>query len=135
MSSTGTSTSAPSRTTRPTGALSTASRSRVRFARYSCTIPMSAFPMRTNPNNPSAGEPNTRISASIVPRIALKRVNTLARTIWATVRLVRAPLAFVSSRATRSATSFPVRPVGGVSGRATGSGGVAAAGEGVRATS
>ena len=51
--------------------------------------------MSTKPNRPSAGDPNTRISASIVPRMALKRVKTLARTISRSVRLVRSPLTFV----------------------------------------
>jgi hypothetical protein len=106
----------------------------VRFARYSWTIPMSALPIRTKPNNPSAGDPNTRISASIVPRIALKRVKTFARTIWVRVRLVRAPLSFVCPCATRASTSAAVRPLGDVCGRSAGSGGVAAAGEGVKAT-
>ena len=67
--------------TRAIGALSTASWSSVRFARYSCTIPISALTTSTKPKRPSAGDPNTRISASIVPRIALKRVKRFARTI------------------------------------------------------
>ena len=132
--STGISIDTPSRTTRAIGALSTASRSNVRFARYSWTIPISAFTTRTMPNKPSAGEPNTRINASIVPRIALNRVKTLARTISVSVRLVRTPLSFVWPFAVRSATSAAVSPCGGVSGRVASSGGVSAAGEGVRAT-
>ena len=74
----------------------------------------------TMPNRPSVGDPNTRISTSIVPRMALKRVKTFARTISVSVRLVRSPASFTSPRATRSATSAAVSPVGAVRGRSAG---------------
>ena len=45
------------------------------------------------------------------PRMALNRVNTLARTISPRVRLVRSPVSLVCPRATRSCTSAAVRPV------------------------
>jgi hypothetical protein len=86
--------SAPSRVTRARGALSTASASRVRFARTSCTMPMSAFATRTRPNVASWIGPTMMITTSIEPRMALKRVNTFARTISPTVRLVRSPVSF-----------------------------------------
>ena len=100
----------PSRTARATGALSTASWSSLRLASTSWTIPIAELTTMTMPNSPSAGDPNTRISTSIVPRMALKRVNTLARTISVSVRLVRSPASLTSPRATRSATSAAVSP-------------------------
>ena len=100
----------PSRTTRALGALSTASRSSVRFARYSCTMPMSAFATSTMPNSASWIGPTIRITTSIVPRIALNRVKMLARTISASVRLVRSSATLTWPRATRSATSAAVSP-------------------------
>src|SRR6478752_5970906 len=83
-------------------------------------IPIAELSTMTKPNRPSAGDPNTRIRASIVPRIALKRVKRLARTISASVRLVRSPRSFASPRAARSATSVAVSPVGAVRGRSVG---------------
>jgi hypothetical protein len=71
------------------GAFNTASRSSVRFARYSCTMPMSAFATNTMPNSASWIGPTIRITTSSDPRIALKRVKMLARAISASVRLVR----------------------------------------------
>ena len=52
--------------------------------------------------------PITTITASSAPRMALKRVNTLARTISPSVRLVRSPVSLVCPRATRSCTSAAV---------------------------
>ena len=43
----------------------------------------------TRPNRASAGEPTTRTTTNSTPRMALKRVKTLARTISPSVRLVR----------------------------------------------
>ena len=51
------------------------------------------------------------MTTNIVPRIALKRVKTLARMISASVRLVCVSTALTSPRATRSATSAAVRPL------------------------
>ena len=113
---------APSRITRTRGALSTASRSSVRLARSSCTMPISALATSTMPNRASCGWPATRITASKTPRMKLNRVKIFARKISATDRLVRSPPAFASPRERRSATWAPVRPAGGVS--ATGAAGV-----------
>ena len=52
--------------------------------------------------------PTTMMTASIAPRIALKRVKTLARTISPSVRLVRSPVSLTAPRATRSCTSAAV---------------------------
>ena len=116
--STAISASVPSRTTRARGAFRTASASSVRLAFTSCTMPISALATRTTPNVASWISPTTRMTTSIVPRIALNRVNTLARTISPSVRLVRSPVSLTWPCATRSATSAAVRPVGGVSARA-----------------
>src|SRR5687767_13609013 len=51
--------------------------------------------------------------ASIAPRIALNRVNTLARTIWTVVRVGAAGTSLTCPRATRSATSAVERPRAG----------------------
>ena len=77
----------PSRTTSALGAVSRVRRSSVRLARSSWTIPIKAFVTRTTPNKASWIGPTMRISTSIAPRRALNRVKTLARTIWATVRV------------------------------------------------
>ena len=74
--------------TRAFGAVSTASWSSVRLARISCTMPISAFGDQDDAEQAVAGEPTTRMTTSIVPRIALNRVKTLARTISPYVRLV-----------------------------------------------
>src|SRR6266511_2679173 len=119
-SSSTTSSTPTSRTSRTCGALSTASWSRVRLARSSWMMPMSALLTRTMPNSASCGCPTARMTTSSTPRIALNRVKTFARTISPNVRLVRSELVFVAPCATRSWTSAAVRPVSGVS--CTGSG-------------
>ncbi len=63
---------------------------------------MNALAISTSPKVPSWIGPTTRITASIAPRMALNRVNTLARTISPIVRLVRVPASLVAPRATRS---------------------------------
>ncbi len=113
--STSISSTLPSRTTRARGALSTASRSRVRFARTSCTMPMSELVITTPMKSPSPGEPTTSTITNIVVRIALNRVSTLARTISPNVRLVFSVASLVSPRATRSRTSSCMSPEAGVS--------------------
>ena len=110
--STAISRTSPSRTTRARGAFSTASRSSVRLARYSCTTPMSALNSRTKPKSASWPSPNTRMSTNAVPRIALNRVNTLARRISARVRLVRSSATLTWPARTRCATSSAVSPSG-----------------------
>ena len=86
----------------------------MRFARYSCTMPISALATSTRPNSASWIGPTTRISDEHVPRIALNRVKTFARTISASVRLVRSSATLTWPRATRSATSAAVSPFGPV---------------------
>ena len=81
---------------------------------------MSELMTMTIPNRPSVGEPNARISTSIVPRMALNRVSTFARMISVSVRLVRSPASLTSPRAVRSATSATVNPVRAVRGRSDG---------------
>ena len=100
----------PSRTTCALGAVSRVSRSRVRFARSSCTIPTPVFTIRTNPNSASWNGPTTTMIASIAPRSALNRVNTLERTICATVLVCVRGTRLTCPRASRSATSAELRP-------------------------
>ncbi len=71
--------------------------------------------MSTMPNVASWMGPTTRITASMTPRIALNRVNTFARMISPSVRLVRSPVSLTAPRATRSRTCSAVSPLGGVS--------------------
>ena len=59
----GTTRTSPSRTTRVVGALSSASRSSFRFARYSCTMPIAELTTRTMPKSPSANDPVTMTSS------------------------------------------------------------------------
>ena len=101
----------PSRTTRARGALSTASRSRVRLARTSWKMPIPALATSISPKVASWIGPMIAITSRAAPRMALKRVNTLARTISPSVRLVRSPVSLVAPRATRSWTSAAVSPV------------------------
>ena len=88
---------APSRTTRARGALSTASRSSVRLARSSWTMPMSDVGDEDDAERGVLDRPDDedRPRASM-PRMALKRVKTFARTISPMVRLVRSPVSFTS---------------------------------------
>ena len=86
----------------------------MRLARNSCTMPISVFATSTKPNSASWPAPNTRMTTNSVPRIALKRVNTLARTISPSVRLVRSSAAFTFPSRTRCATSAAPSPCGPV---------------------
>ncbi len=92
----------------------TASLSSVRLARTSWKMPMAELATRMSAKVASWIGPITTITASAAPRMALNRVNTLARTISPRVRLVRSPVSLVCPRATRSCTSAEVRPVGAV---------------------
>ena len=74
---------------------------------------MPAFAISTRPKSASCNGPTTRMIASIAPRIALNRVNTLARTIWPTVRVGAAGTSLTCPRATRSSTSAAVSPRSG----------------------
>ncbi len=84
------------------------------MALTSWKIPMNALATSTSPKVASWIGPTTRITASIAPRMALNRVNTLARTISLIVRLVRVPASLVTPRATRSWTSTAVNPAAAV---------------------
>jgi len=74
-------------------------------------MPMALFEMSTTPNSPSALEPTARTATRSAPRMALKRVRTLARTIAESERLVCCGTRFVWPAAVRSATSSVPRPV------------------------
>jgi len=100
----------------------TASRSSVRFARSSCTMPTSVLDTMTKPNSASCAGPTTRITASNVPSRALNGVSVFARTISHAVRLDRAGTSFTSPRATRRATSSADSPTA-ASGRPVPTGG------------
>ena len=103
---------APSRTTRAVGADSTARRSSVRFARHSCTMPISALVTSTKPNSASCAAPNTRISTNIVPRIALKRVKSSRGRSRRAIGSCARRRGCTRPRCSRSATSAARQPVG-----------------------
>ncbi len=86
-SSTLSSTLVPLRRACTFGAASTARRSSVRRARSSWTTPTSTLLTSTMPKSESWKGPTTMMTTSSPPRSALKRVTTLARTMWATLRL------------------------------------------------
>ena len=89
----------------------TVSRSDVRFARTSCTTPISALATRMIPNSPSRAGPRTRMTASNPPRIALNRVRTFARMICPTVRPWRSDGRLPSPASMHAAASADVRPI------------------------
>ena len=70
-----------SRITCAVGATTTASSSSFRFARISWKMPIAAFATSTTPNVASWISPKMRMTASITPRMALKRVKMFARRI------------------------------------------------------
>src|SRR5262245_56994829 len=78
-------------------------------------MPMAALATRMRPNVSSWIGPTIRITTSKAPRMALKRVKMLARTISPIVRLVRSPVSLTAPFSTRSRTSWPVSPASGVS--------------------
>ncbi len=105
------STARPSRRTRGRASPMIASRSRVRLARTSWTMPIAVLTTMISPNRPSGTTgPITTMTAKSAPMIALKRVRTLARTISATERLARTGTSLVLPAAMRAATSAAVRP-------------------------
>ncbi|MNW57062.1 hypothetical protein D3C74_348360 [compost metagenome] len=110
--SSATSCSVPSRTTRAEGAVRIESRSRVRLARYSVTIPIPALMTTTNPNTASGHRPvrSTRVTA--IARIRLKSVNTLDRRIALSEREVACEVRLVCPASTRAATSWALSPRG-----------------------
>ena len=64
---------------------------------------MAEFATMTRPNRPFCQRPVSRMHTNSAVSSPLKGVNTLARTISPTVRLVRTSTAFVRPAATRSA--------------------------------
>jgi len=69
---TATSSEVPLRRTRALGLLSTARRSRVRFARTSCTTPTTVLAMITPPKSASFDGPTTRMTTKRPPSSMLK---------------------------------------------------------------
>ena len=93
------------------GALTTASRSSVRFARSSWTMPMRVLAITTPPKRASLSGPDDQDDdEQRRRRRKLKRVKTLALTISATVRVGASGTSLRNPRATRSATSAEVSP-------------------------
>lgn len=88
-----------------------ASLSSVCLARISWTMPTTLLAMISRPNMPLITEPVASTMSSNTPRIALIRVNTLARTMSAMLRVARCRTALRWPCATRWATSASVRPV------------------------
>ena len=76
---------------------------------------MSAFATSTMPNSASWIGPTIRITTSIEPRIALKRVKMFARAISDSVRLVRSSAVLTCPRDTVGdfGRAEPFRPGGG----------------------
>ena len=107
------SSSSPPRRTRARGAFSSASRSSFALARNSWTHPMIAFANAARPNSASCQRPSSRRTRKQPPTIALKSVNTLALTMFQTLRLESAVKAFVRPAAMRSATWAGVSPTAG----------------------
>src|SRR5450755_2859922 len=77
-------------------------------------MPIAVLNTRTAPNIASCNGPTTTITTNIAPRSALNRVQTFARTIWASVRLgaTTATLAWPATR--RDSTSREVSPSGAI---------------------
>ncbi len=71
---------------------------------------MPLLAMMSSPNMPLINEPVDSTMISRTPRIALMRVNTLARTTSATLREARVGTSLVWPAATRAATSSADRP-------------------------
>ncbi len=79
---------------------------------------MAAFQTMTSPNSASAGDPTSSTATNSTPRMALKRVRTLARMMAESGRLVCSSMRLTWPAATRSATCAAVSPVAGVDGAA-----------------
>jgi hypothetical protein len=75
------------------------------------TVPMKLLAMIKTPNRPLITEPVAFTMANSTPRIALIGVNTLARTMSATLRVARLGTSLTLRSATRWATSASVSPV------------------------
>ena len=109
-----TSTSAPSRRTRGLAAPTRDSRSRVRLARYSWTIPIPELMTMMKPNKASwIGAWAMNIKAQRTPMTTLKLVTMLARAMSCRLRLRGSGASFARPLASRSATSAAVSPRSG----------------------
>ena len=95
------------------GALTTRSWSSTRLARSSWTTPITLLATITPPNNASFGDPARITSAARIATMKLIGVNTLARTIWPTLRVGALGISFDNPLETRSLTSAAVSPVPG----------------------
>ncbi|OPZ52048.1 MAG: hypothetical protein BWY91_02478 [bacterium ADurb.BinA028] len=82
----------------------------MRLARNSWMIPIALLAMMSSPKAALMSLPVVRTMTSRMPRMALIRVRTLARTISPVERPLRAGMSFVRPSRTRSATSALVRP-------------------------
>src|SRR5699024_4405086 len=87
-----------------------ASRSKVRFARYSVNVPINRLVRTTNPNTASRREPTSRTIVNAVPSMALKRVNRFPRRMSHRLRDGASSTLFVCPFSPRRATSALVRP-------------------------
>ena len=73
-------------------------------------MPMALLAMMSRPNSPLISDPVASTMRNSTPRMALMRVNTLARTMSPTLREAREGTSLVLPSATRVATSASVRP-------------------------
>ena len=113
ISAAGSSASAPSRRTRGRASPTMASESRVRLARHSCTIPISALKMMTNPNSASWNGPAISMMMKSVKIRPLNQVRTLARTIALIERLDEpAPRSYARPRPARRPARTSARGAG-----------------------
>ena len=96
---------APLRIAVASAAVMTSSLANSRRTLTSCVTPTTAFENTTPTNRPSCQCPETSTSTNSTIMMALTGVNTLARTICATVRSVGSVTVFDCPEATRSATS------------------------------
>ena len=87
-----------------------ASLSSVCLARSSWMMPIALLAMISRPKAPLITEPVDSTMTNSTPRMALMRVNTLARTISDTLRAARVGTSLVLPAATRWATSASVSP-------------------------
>ena len=107
----------PSRTTATCGALTTASRSRVRLARTSWTMPMSELATITMPNSASLYWPVSSTTTTRTVRMTLNRVKTLARTMSPTVRRWSSVTTLTQPPASRSRDLVGLEADRGIGGR------------------
>ena len=79
-------------------------------------MPIPLLATISSPNMPLISDPVDSTMSSSTPRMALMRVNTLARTISATLREARVGTSLVLPSAIRAATSSAERPAAHVDG-------------------